>query len=488
MRQIDPRMLQPGVRLKAGLFTRQGVKLLSPGVTLTREVCEAIAKSKWGALFLASSAKELLENNVLHEVRQAPLGEESPADMVTTGGVLAVEAGEVVEAHHAEAYALGAFQGPATREDRRHRALRMKIADQHVAELVDQWDRLARKIEEDPLADRPLEESGGLGGGGGGNVGGWPNSDQVVEMRSERMRKFRKVFARILSGVRTDVGELLEFVDEMVRLRSRCPERYPQLALLARPDRDLLPEHCYATASLVVGLAARLKWSVDHVRLAGLAGLVSDIGMGLVPQELRSSGRALSEVEVNRVRRHPAFSVLLLETVEGLPEDVRLAAYQHHERENASGYPSGAKSKAISDLARVVAVADTFVAATATRRFRPARRPYEALEETIMLASNRVLERRFVRALVETVGLFPIGGFVQLSNGSPALVVGARPDPIDRPIVMVGSRDIAAKGGVGGVQKLVVDLADFKPWELHVIQAIDAPMGTGLEPMGSVAG
>ncbi len=487
MRQIDPLMLQPGMRLKAGLYTRQGVKLLSPGALLTSEVCEAIANSKWGTLFLASSAQELLEQRVLHEAVQAPLGEGALSDMVTAGGVLAVEAGEVVEPHHADAYALGAFQGPATREDRRQRALRMKIADRHVAQLVDQWDRLPRRIVEDPLADRPLEEEHGNSTDGGAGKSVWPNPDQIIEMRAERVAKFRRLFARILSGVRTDVGELLDFVDEMVRLRVRCPRRYPQLALLARPDHDLLPDHCYATASLAVALAARLKWSVDHIRLAGLAGLVADVGMGLVPQELRRSGRALNEIEVNRVRRHPSFSVLLLETVEGLPEDVRLAAYQHHERENASGYPSGARSKAISDLARVVAVADTFVAATATRGFRPARRPYDALEEAIMLASNRVLDRKFVRALVETVGLFPIGGFVQLSNGSPALVVGARADPIDRPIVMVWQR---GGGGLGsaGRSKLVVDLTDFKPWELHVIQAIDPPSGAGLDPMGSIAG
>ena len=50
MRQIDPSILRPGMRLPMALYTRQGVKLLNPGVTITEAILEALSQSKWGTL------------------------------------------------------------------------------------------------------------------------------------------------------------------------------------------------------------------------------------------------------------------------------------------------------------------------------------------------------------------------------------------------------------------------------------------------------
>lgn len=457
-----------------GLYTRQGVKLLNPGVTLTEAIIEALSQSKWGTLYLAGSASDLMDDRILLAARQASEGEIAVADLVTAGGILAVEAGQYVEPHHADAYALGAFQGPQTREDRRQRAQRMKIADFQVAELEAQWKRIPLRIPSDPMANENADADSALPMPALAEVGSW---------RHERVLRFRRVFARILSGVRTEIGEMLLLVDELVRLRMAHPTTYPQIAMLHRSGVESLPDHCFLTGALSVAIAARMQWSVDHVRLAGLAGMLADVGMGLVPLELRQSSRPLTEIEINRVRRHPAFSVTLLETVEGLPEEVRLAAYQHHERENGSGYPSAAKSAAIYDLARVVAVADTFIAATAARKYKAPRRPYDAVEELIMLSSSRVFDRKVVRALVESIGLFPIGGYVQMSSGSTGLVIGVHADKIDRPIVQM-----LPTSGSAGADRSIADLTKFQPWELHVIQAVDAPTMVGLTPLRRTAG
>jgi hypothetical protein len=50
------------------------------------------------------------------------------------------------------------------------------------------------------------------------------------------------------------------------------------------------------------------------------------------------------------------------------------------------------------------------------------------------------------------------------------VVVGSHPDLIDRPIVCT------LENAPGGYRMgMAVDLAEYKPWELSVIQAIDAP-------------
>lgn len=460
MRHIDPATVRSGVRLPLGLFTRQGVKLLAAGTVLTEEMCRMITRSAWGDLYLASSAADLQEASVLRVVDQAPAGGRAPADLVTAGGVLAVEAGETVEAHHADAYELGSFLGEHEVEDVRLRSARIKIADQYVAGLAESWKRLALRIEALPAhagAAPALHVE-------------WPEESRLAAFRAERIQRFRRAFARILSGLPVQPGEVMTLVTELVHLQRAHPERFAQLALLSVRRGDYLAEHCYAVAALSVAIAARLGWPGEYVRLAGLAGLLADVGMGLVPSELRASGRPLDEIEINRVRRHPTFSVLMLEAIEGLPEEVRRATYQHHERENGSGYPLGLRSGRISDLARVVAVADTFAATAARRRYRAAKRPYDAMEELIMMGSSGVYDRRMVRALVETAGLFPVGSHVLLSNNSPALVVGAKAEEIDRPIVRIVRR---SSGGTG--LGLTVHLTDFARNELWVSRPIDAP-------------
>lgn len=465
MRQVDATTLRPGTRLPLALYTRQGVKLLSGGTTLTEAMCRMISQSKWGDLFLAASASDLQQAALLRLVDPAPIGTRAPMDVVTAGGVLAVEAGQYVESHHADAYELGAFLGTPEKEDQRLRAARMKLADQCVADLAGEWKRLPLRIRPAPTPAWASSRAAY-----GPHLADWPDESKLAEFRGERVRRFRRAFARILSGLPVTVGEISLLVSELIHLQRTHPERFTQLALLAPRGEDYLPEHCYAVACLGVAIAARLQWSDDAIRLAGMTGLLADVGMGLVPADLRISGRPLSEMEINRVRRHPTFSVVMLDAVEGLPEDVRHAAYQHHERENGSGYPCGLRGGAIADIAKVVAVADAFAAAAARRRYRSAKRPYEAIEEIIMQASAGVFEKRCVRALVESAGLFPVGSHVMLSNNTPAVVVGVQPDSIDRPIVRVVQRT-----SVGPTMGLTVHLADFARNELWISQPIDPP-------------
>jgi HD-GYP domain-containing protein (c-di-GMP phosphodiesterase class II) len=55
------------------------------------------------------------------------------------------------------------------------------------------------------------------------------------------------------------------------------------------------------------------------------------------------------------------------------------ALAEHHERLDGRGYPNHLRGDAISQVGRIVAVADAFDAMTADRRYRPGRSVDEAL-------------------------------------------------------------------------------------------------------------
>ncbi len=471
MTPLDPSLLTSGERLKQSIFTQQGVKLVASGIALTEAMIRSLhdltsvrdgSRRAWN-LVLADTSAEVRAEASLLEAPRPVTGAPTRTDIITEGGELALEAGQPVEPLHEEAFAYGAFAHPDKREARRTRTARMKIADAHIASLESIWDGA-------PLKVKPATPSEVLSLVAHKRGESWPNDEKLAAFRAERVEAVRRVIGRCLAGVRTHVAEPLTIIDELIDLAKKYPDRYAQLALCRSRSPDYLPDHCYTTAVLAVGIALRLNWGKVDVRCAGLTGMLCDLGMAVIPAESRHAVRALTEVEINRVWRHPAMSVMLMDVIDGVPETVRRAAYQHHERDNGSGYPNRIKAIKIGDLAKVASVADAYAAATEPRSFRKAKRPFTVLEELISLGSQRMYDRRFIRGLVEQTGLFPVGSYVELSTREIARVIGTHADGVDRPIVR-----IVTQSSDGPVEGPIVDLGEFEPWALHVLGPADPP-------------
>lgn len=467
VRPIQPDMIAPGMTLDRPIFTRQGIKLVGKGITLSPAMCDALRElaaapgpdgPQWN-LFFAETASEMRTAKILTTHRGSP-SKPLTADVVTMGGRLPLEYGEQVEEIHRRAYSLGSFTNPDSRESRRHRSARLKLADTIVSDLQHIWNSVPLRVEHgtDPLDLSKSDDHT------------WPDIERLTRFRADRVAQLAELYSRCLAGVAVDLEQPQQLVDELVELLSRYPRQFTQLALLFQRGDDFVVDHAYSTGALCVAIGARLGWGRRDLRTCGLAGMLADLGMTMVPREIRAALRPLNESEINRVWRHPTWSVVLMEDIAGVPESVRRAVYQHHERENGGGYPQRLKSAKICDYAKVIAVADAYAAATHPRPYRRSCRPYEVVEQLIRSSAERMYDRRCVRALIESTGLFPVGSHVRLSSGELAEVIGAHSGMPDRPMVRV-YRDA---GGVN-IPGPMIDLADFEPWTLHVIQAVESP-------------
>lgn len=343
--------------------------------------------------------------------------------------------------------------------DSRHVARCRREAEQVVATHAPAWVHLPRAISADPMA-RPVMRSRAQ----------WPERARIASEARNRAQRYRFLLDHLLMGARVDVNQLLVIIDEIAAIGVAYPQCFAQMAMVETGSDDVLVDHAHATCCLGVAIAQRLGWSREHVRRAGLACLLADSGMALIDDEVHGSARPLTDIERNRVLRAPAFSVSVLEQAQEIPEDVLLAIYQHHEREDGSGYPAGVREHRITDLARLVSTADSFAAAAARRRYRQVKRPHEAVIEVTAQAAQGKLSRRMVKAMVESIGLFPVGSFVTLSNDQPAVIVSANAEAIDRPVVKIlGVRPDGQRSD------LTVDLAEFDIDVLRVVRAIDTP-------------
>lgn len=295
------------------------------------------------------------------------------------------------------------------------------------------------------------------------------------DRRAAGVAALRPLLARLIDGHRISITSLSIIADDLLDLLSRGPQWFAAPALgLPRPI-DSLPDHAYTTGALAIAMAAGLGWPRTDVRLVGVAGLLCDAGMGLVNHPLRRLARPLTEIEINATRRHAELSLALARQVDGLPERIALAVYQHHERCDGSGYPEGARTDRLHDYSRVLAAADAFAGMTSPRVHRPAATPQAAMSELASQAAAGKLDRAAVRALLETLGLFPAGSFVRLSTGHIALVGagggGAQRAP-DRPVV-----HIVQPNGAPKRYGQAIDLSRVEPKALRVLEAVRAPEG-----------
>lgn len=202
-------------------------------------------------------------------------------------------------------------------------------------------------------------------------------------------------------------------------------------------ERHAQARHAWNVAKLASFVSERLGASQEDLRTTALAGLLYDVGMAEVPSDILAKPGALAEEELSRVRRHSEEGAAMLARLQGLPAVVVMAAREHHERCDGTGYPAGLREDQIHPLSRLIALADSFEAATAHRAHRPACTPRMAMQAIVLNTYRGIYDRSAVRAFLQALSLYPVGSLVRLGTGEIARVVRAIPTDVTRPVVEV---------------------------------------------------
>jgi putative nucleotidyltransferase with HDIG domain len=148
---------------------------------------------------------------------------------------------------------------------------------------------------------------------------------------------------------------------------------------MERHDPYTLGHSARVTAVAQV-IAERLRCKRDDLEAIALGGPLHDIGKLTISDTVLLKPGDLDEHELAQIREHPVAGARMLRGVEGL-EVALPCILHHHERWDGSGYPDGLAGPAIPRAARILAVADAFVAMTTTRAYRSALPVESALGE-----------------------------------------------------------------------------------------------------------
>jgi HD-GYP domain-containing protein (c-di-GMP phosphodiesterase class II) len=190
--------------------------------------------------------------------------------------------------------------------------------------------------------------------------------------------------------------------------------------------------------SIKVGLTSYLlaTWrgfpTKDLIPIA-MAGLFHDIGNMKIDDAIL---RKPSKLTTEELKEHTLIGYNILKTVAGLNEGIKLAALQHHEKEDGTGYPLGVKSDKIHIYAKVISVADIFHAMTSKRYHQERNSPYLVLEQLFNESFGK-LDPVLVQTFINKATQFNNGTIVKLSDDSIGEIIFSDRDHPTRPWVNV---------------------------------------------------
>ena len=237
-------------------------------------------------------------------------------------------------------------------------------------------------------------------------------ADRITRPIDELVASMRVVSAgdysrRVQVDSPDEIGYLARTFNEMTaalqaQIRERDDAYFRNLEALARAIDARDPytfEHSARVAAISLELAEGLQLSEADLVVLRRAGLLHDVGKIGVSDKVLAKPGPLNEEEWAAIRRHPVIGYDMLKDVPFLQPSLDPIRH-HHERWDGEGYPDGLKGTSISQLARVVTLADAFDAMTSDRPYRKGF-SFEFAARSIVNEAGRQFDPAVVEAFKE---------------------------------------------------------------------------------------
>jgi HD-GYP domain-containing protein (c-di-GMP phosphodiesterase class II) len=209
--------------------------------------------------------------------------------------------------------------------------------------------------------------------------------------------------------------------------------------------------HCLDVAVTATFLGRMLGLDRETLKKLAVGCILHDIGNIFVDTEILEKRAALSEQEFARMKDHTVLGYLFIRDTLRLGVLPAHVAYQHHERQDGTGYPRGLIGTnriidgvevhvpgRITPLGEIAAIADFHDACSADRPYRR-RLPADRVWDLTRAAAGHHLNREMVDIFLTSLPRFPLGTQVTVLEGPWQNHVGvvARLNRVamDRPVI-----------------------------------------------------
>jgi putative nucleotidyltransferase with HDIG domain len=281
------------------------------------------------------------------------------------------------------------------------------------------------------------------------------------------------------AGDQPDPGAARKIIDGLARLVTQDRTSLMALTALKKYDNYTFT-HMVNVSALAMAQARALNIDGPLLREFGFAALMHDIGKVHTPLEVLNKPDKLTKDEFDVMKRHVVDGAHILRRTPEMPALAPIVAFEHHLKQDLSGYPENIGSRKLNLCTMIVSIADVFDALRSNRPYRQGLatvRIRSIMGEQGNPAFNQVLLKRFVNLM----GLFPVGNLVRLNTGEVAVVTAEHPTDPFRPQVKI----IMDAAGV-----VIEEPVLANTWERDgrgefphaVVEAVD-PESTDIDPL-----
>lgn len=224
-------------------------------------------------------------------------------------------------------------------------------------------------------------------------------------------------------------------------------------ALNGNRSSDAHYQHALNVTVIAMILAKSIQMSKEDAQLLGVSTILHDIGKAKISDKILLKKEKLTHAEMLHYQQHSELGAQMVKDL-GLPSRMARVVMQHHEFADGTGYPAGLKTEQTDPLARIIVLANNYDKLCNPVNVAEAKTPYESL--AYMFAHQRSkFDEHLLKRLIKSLGVYPPGSIVKLSNEQYATVISVNPNHPLKPYVKLLQK-------VEDTDAQIVDLRDEK--------------------------
>jgi len=168
----------------------------------------------------------------------------------------------------------------------------------------------------------------------------------------------------------------------------------------------------------------------------GLAAFLHDIGKTKIPLQILFKQPPYTLTERQCIERHAQYGVEILSESKNISKNVIDAIYQHHEKCDGTGYPHKRTAKNISIMAKIIAIVNSYDNLCNRYYLKRALTPQEGLSYLYTRLSDG-LSMDIIKTFIKTIGVYPPGCLIELSDGNLGMVIATSNTHSTRPTIII---------------------------------------------------